>query len=180
MVHFFQWIQRYINMTLSRDIVAVKCFRPISKVEVDMSQQQLPGTSASRPRKRFIGRATTTPLAGRVSASAAHQIPLEILSDQQLNNAVNQLPSNYSFEIHKTIHHIRKNNAKMVALQMPEGLQMFACTISDIIERYANHISYQHNLIMICQFYRCIDRHNGRCDIWGMLHRRLYCSGPWL
>ena len=26
----------------------------------------------------------------------------------------------------------------MVALQMPEGLQMFACTIADIIERYAD------------------------------------------
>ncbi len=25
----------------------------------------------------------------------------------------------------------------MVALQMPEGLQMFACTIADIIERWA-------------------------------------------
>ena len=67
----------------------------------------------------------------------ANQIPAEILEDAHLNAAIQQLPSNYSFEIHKTIHHIRKNNAKMVALQMPEGLQMFACTIADIIERCA-------------------------------------------
>lgn len=46
-----------------------------------------------------------------------------------------QLPVNYSFEIHKTIHYVRKNNATMVALQMPEGLQMYACTIADIIEK---------------------------------------------
>lgn len=68
---------------------------------------------------------------------AAHQIPAEILNDALLNTAIQGLPQNYSFEMHKTIHHIRKNESKMVALQMPEGLLMFACTISDIIERYA-------------------------------------------
>ncbi len=65
----------------------------------------------------------------------ANQIPAEILQDSQLNAAIKQLPSNYSFEIHKTIHHIRKNDAKMVALQLPEGLQMYACAIADIIEQ---------------------------------------------
>lgn len=102
-----------------------------------MSRQPSP-SNASRPRKRFVGRKAAIPLAGRVSTPVAHQIPQEILSDPQLNDAVRQLPSNYSFEIHKTIHHIRKNDAKVVALQMPEGLQMFACTISDIIERYVD------------------------------------------
>jgi 2-(3-amino-3-carboxypropyl)histidine synthase len=72
----------------------------------------------------------------------AHQIPTEILDDVHLNAAIRQLPSNYSFEIHKTVHHVRKNGAKMVALQMPEGLQMFACTIADIIERCAGESLY--------------------------------------
>jgi len=91
--------------------------------------------SASRPKKRFVGR-TTEPLPKRRTAALiAHQIPLEILDDPELNVAIKQLPSNYSFEIHKTIHHVRKNNAKMVALQMPEGLQMYACAIADIIEQ---------------------------------------------
>ena len=67
---------------------------------------------------------------------AAHQIPAEILEDPLLNEAIKLLPANYSLEIHKTIHHVRKNNATMVALQMPEGLQMFACTIADIVEQY--------------------------------------------
>lgn len=88
-----------------------------------------------KPRKRFVGSKSATPSKPGVSGVIGHQIPQDILEDDQLNAAVAQLPSNYSFEIHKTIHQIRKNNATMVALQMPEGLQMFACTIADIIER---------------------------------------------
>ena len=39
----------------------------------------------------------------------------------------------------------------MVALQMPEGLQMFACTIADIIEKYAvnswRKLTYSYNAL---------------------------------
>lgn len=89
----------------------------------------------NKPKKRFVGTKSSRPSKAGVQPVIANQIPQEILSDPLLNTAIKQLPSNYSFEIHKTIHHVRKNNAKMVALQMPEGLQMFACTIADIIER---------------------------------------------
>ena len=92
-------------------------------------------SSASKPRKRFVGSKSATPGKAGSSSVVTNQVPREILEDSQLNAAITALPSNYSFEIHKTIHQIRKNNAKMVALQMPEGLQMFACTIADIIER---------------------------------------------
>jgi len=96
-----------------------------------------PSTESRKPRKRFVGKATAGPSRSTTAAALlARQIPPDILNDPLLNQAIGQLPANYSFEIHKTIHHIRKNGAKMVALQMPEGLQMFACTISDIIERY--------------------------------------------
>lgn len=92
-----------------------------------------------KPRKRFVGSKSSTPSKpGVPAAGIANQIPDDILSDGLLNQAVKQLPSNYSFEIHKTIHHVRKNKAKAVALQMPEGLQMFACTIADIIERFTD------------------------------------------
>lgn len=95
-------------------------------------------SNATKPRKRFIGSKSAKPSKPGVSATTiSNQIPQDILLDDQLNAAISQLPSNYSFEIHKTIHHVRKNNATMVALQMPEGLQMFACTIADIIERCA-------------------------------------------
>jgi 2-(3-amino-3-carboxypropyl)histidine synthase len=93
--------------------------------------------SAAQPRKRFVGSKSSTPSKPGVLYTVANQIPREILNDVQLNSAIALLPDNYSFEIHKTIHHVRKNNAKMVALQMPEGLQMFACTIADTIERCA-------------------------------------------
>jgi 2-(3-amino-3-carboxypropyl)histidine synthase len=73
---------------------------------------------------------------------ALNQIPPEILNNVDLNEAIaQQLPSNYSFEIHKTIHHVKKQGATMVALQMPEGLQMFACTIADIIERFTGALT---------------------------------------
>ncbi|KAG6886080.1 hypothetical protein C0993_004070 [Termitomyces sp. T159_Od127] len=94
-----------------------------------------------KPRKRFVGSKTATPSKPGVSGVIGHQIPQDILQDGQLNAAIAQLPPNYSFEIHKTVHQIRKNGASMVALQMPEGLQMFACTIADIIERFTDALT---------------------------------------
>ncbi|KAJ6510045.1 putative diphthamide synthesis protein-domain-containing protein [Mycena vitilis] len=95
----------------------------------------MPPNNASKPRRRFVGTKSATP--SRPGApTMSNQIPQDILLDPELNAAIAQLPSNYSLEIHKTIFHVRKNNATMVALQMPEGLQMFACTIADIIEKF--------------------------------------------
>jgi 2-(3-amino-3-carboxypropyl)histidine synthase len=47
------------------------------------------------------------------------------------------LPSNYNFEVHKTIHRLRLANATVCALQFPEGLLMYACLIADIVQRFA-------------------------------------------
>jgi hypothetical protein len=105
------------------------------------SSMQTAINDATAPRKRFVGSKSATPSKPGLSSLLVNQIPQEILSDVQINEAIEQLPSNYSFEIHKTIHHIRKNNSKMVALQMPEGLQMYGCTIADIIERCASDTS---------------------------------------
>lgn len=66
----------------------------------------------------------------------ASKIPEELLNDPLLNSAIAALPSNYNFEIHKTIWRIKEIKAKRVALQMPEGLLMFATTIADIIEHF--------------------------------------------
>lgn len=107
---------------------------------VEQTQTRKPKTAA-KPRKRFVGSKSAAPSKSGSPAAIANQIPDEILSDALLNQAIKQLPANYSFEIHKTVHHIRKNEAKMVALQMPEGLQMFACTIADIIERFTNALT---------------------------------------
>lgn len=68
----------------------------------------------------------------------ATQIPRDILENADLNSAITLLPSNYNFEIHKTVWRARQTSAKRVALQFPEGLLMFACTIADIVERFAD------------------------------------------
>lgn len=73
------------------------------------------------------------------------QVPSEILNDQELQKAMATLPPNYNLEIPKTIWRIRQAGAKCVALQFPEGLLMFACPITDILERFAG---VEHCIIM--------------------------------
>ncbi|XP_069617464.1 2-(3-amino-3-carboxypropyl)histidine synthase subunit 1 [Ranitomeya imitator] len=77
--------------------------------------------------------------AGRMPVRrVANQIPDEISQNVLLLEAISVLPQNYNFEIPKTIWRIQQSAAKRVALQMPEGLLMFACTIADIIERFTS------------------------------------------
>jgi len=114
----------------------------------------------------------------RKPARALNNIPAEILHDEAINAAVALLPSNYSFEIHKTIHRIRSSGAKMVALQMPEGLLMFATTISDILCRFCPGID---TMIMGDVTYGacCIDDYTARalgCDL--LIHYAHSCLIP--
>ena len=67
---------------------------------------------------------------------AATHIPEEILNDHRLNAAISALPGNYNFEVHKTVWRVKQAGAKRVALQFPEGLLMFACTIADVIQEF--------------------------------------------
>lgn len=98
------------------------------------------------PKRRFVGRspASVSSGAGASSSKASTSLPLnavppEILQDPLINTSINALlPKNYSFEIHKTIHQIRKFHIKKVALQMPEGLAMFGTGISDLIEMHTD------------------------------------------
>lgn len=68
----------------------------------------------------------------------ATQIPKDILENPDLNSAISVLPANYNFEIHKTVWRVKQTGAKRVALQFPEGLLMFACSIADIVERFTD------------------------------------------
>jgi 2-(3-amino-3-carboxypropyl)histidine synthase len=70
------------------------------------------------------------------SSPTASQIPKELLEDPELLSALKILPVNYNFEIPKTIWRLRQAKASRVALQFPEGLQMFSCVIADILERF--------------------------------------------
>ena len=47
------------------------------------------------------------------------------------------LPTNYAFEIPKTIWRCREANAKCVALQFPEGLLIYANAIADIVREFS-------------------------------------------
>lgn len=74
------------------------------------------------------------------SAKILQSIPQNILENAELNKWISMLPTNYNFELHKTIHRIQEAHAKTIALQFPEGLLMFACGISDILKRFCPEV----------------------------------------
>ena len=74
---------------------------------------------------------------GKKAAGAKlNKIPDEILNNEELQADIAALPQNYNFEIPKTIWRIQTLKAKRVALQLPEGLTLFATTIADILDKY--------------------------------------------
>jgi 2-(3-amino-3-carboxypropyl)histidine synthase len=114
----------------------------------------------------------------RKTARALNTIPQSILEDADINEAIALLPPNYNFEIHKCIHRIRTSEAKVVALQFPEGLLLFATTISDILTAFCPGIS---TLIMGDVTYGacCIDDYTARalgCDM--LIHYAHSCLIP--
>ncbi len=118
-------------------------------------------------------------IATRVKKSRIlNQIPDEIINDKELNEAIKLLPSNYSFEIHKTVWNIKKlPNAKRVALQFPEGLLIYSLIISDILEQFCN----VETIVMGDVTYGacCIDDFTARaldCDI--LIHYAHSCLVP--
>ncbi|KAJ5325439.1 Diphthamide synthesis eukaryotic DPH1/archaeal DPH2 [Penicillium brevicompactum] len=158
------------------------------------------GSQASQmrqPKKRFVGRraadaqaqkestgqkdvesTAVQTAAPRRTARTLNQVPPEILNDPEIKEAIELLPSNYSFEIPKTIHRVRTSGAKRVALQFPEGLLIFATTISDILTQFCPGIE---TLIMGDVTYGacCIDDYTARalgCDL--LVHYAHSCLIP--
>lgn len=78
-----------------------------------------------------------------------HKIPQSILDDPEINAAIDILPKNYNFEIHKTIWRIRELKAKRVALQFPEGNSQKTVDLRD------NRLVF-----MICNFSLCCEKNN--------------------
>ncbi|KOS22183.1 Diphthamide biosynthesis protein 1 [Escovopsis weberi] len=150
-----------------------------------------------QPKKRFVGRKAAAEAAaakgsagengesGAVEAARPrrpprllNRVPAEILEDPNLMEAIALLPANYNFEIPKTIHRIRTLGARRVALQMPEGLLLFATTISDILTQFCPGIE---TLIMGDVTYGacCIDDYTARalgCDL--LVHYAHSCLIP--
>ena len=164
-------------------------------MEADREATSLSSTpTAKQPARRFVGRkeagqkVSTTNSAGESSSLQStssrraprllNQIPPEILNDADLNDAIALLPPNYSFEIHKTVHRIRSAGSTRIALQFPEGLLMFATTISDILTRFCPGTE---TLIMGDVTYGacCIDDYTARalgCDL--LVHYAHSCLIP--
>ncbi|CAM9024767.1 unnamed protein product [Wickerhamomyces anomalus] len=137
------------------------------------------------PKKRFVvlcmmDKCTDNLIASRVKNHVGRvmtQIPKEILEDKDLNEAIKLLPSNYNFEIHKTVWNIKKQNAKRVALQMPEGLLIYSLIIADILEQFCE----VETIVMGDVSYGacCIDDYTARsldCDF--IVHYAHSCLVP--
>ncbi|CAG8677558.1 14399_t:CDS:10 [Funneliformis caledonium] len=158
-----------------------------------MSELNDDSRKQTKPRKRFVGKAAArkkqgnqdlitniedsssvvaienSPIKNRSANRVANQIPLEILNDSLLNKAIEQ--------IHKTIWNIKRSESTKVALQFPEGLLMFACTIADILESFCN----VETLIMGDVTYGacCVDDYTAKsldCDF--MVHYGHSCLVP--
>nr|XP_058967500.1 2-(3-amino-3-carboxypropyl)histidine synthase subunit 1-like isoform X3 [Pocillopora verrucosa] len=138
-------------------------------------------SAKNNTRRRFVGTKsnagqTTDKLAeiGANKRRVVRQIPDEIVNNLELQDAVKQLPPNYNFEIFKTVWRIKEINAKRVALQFPEGLLLYACTIADILERFTGC----DTVIMGDVTYGacCVDDFTGCCDL--MVHYGHSCLIP--
>jgi len=109
--------------------------------------------------------------------AALNKVPDDILNDPELNLAMEVLPKNYNLEVPKTIWRIRRDKFKRVALQLPEGLTMFATTLSDIIEKFTG----AETVIMADVTYGacCVDDFSAKalgCDF--MVHYGHSCLVP--
>ena len=105
------------------------------------------------------------------------RIPQELLDDPTLKNDLLVLPQNYNFEVPKTIWRIKSLGVKKVALQLPEGLTMFATTLADIIEKHTG----AESVIMADVTYGacCVDDFSARalgCEL--MVHYGHSCLIP--
>lgn len=166
----------------------------VHKPEKETTENAAPTTR--QPKRRFVGRRAadeaaaakgTTEEGGSGAVQAAkprraprllNRVPKEISEDPSIKEAIALLPANYNFEIPKTIHRVRESGAKRVALQMPEGLLLFATTISDIITQFCPGVE---TLIMGDVTYGacCIDDYTARalgCDL--LVHYAHSCLIP--
>lgn len=103
-----------------------------------IGKKRAENSSATIVQEPGIVKKSTSTGPSRSAATTASQIPKELLEDPALLSALKVLPANYNFEIPKTIWRLRQAKAEKVALQFPEGLQMFACIIADILERFCS------------------------------------------
>jgi len=92
--------------------------------EATTSSEVAPAKPAAAPPKRFV----------------RNQVPDSIMNDSQLSAAISVLPSNYSFEVQKTVWRLRQAKVRSLALQFPEGLLLYATSLADIFQTFVDTI----------------------------------------
>lgn len=115
----------------------------------------------------------------RVPARRYTPVPRSLLEDPVLLDDLQALPSNYSLEVAKTIHRAREVGAVRVGLQMPEGLLLYATTLSDIIRRHATTVTSTVVLADVTYGACCVDdlsAHALQCDL--LVHYGHSCLVP--
>ncbi|EJP65653.1 diphthamide biosynthesis protein [Beauveria bassiana ARSEF 2860] len=185
-----------VDLGLAADIEESQLLQAKTAAQDNTIQPDGQEPVVKQPKKRFVGRRAAAEAAAKngvqgMGESGALQtakprraprllnrVPPEISEDPKLKEAIALLPANYSFEIPKTIHRIQTSGAKKVALQMPEGLLLFATTISDILTQFCPGIE---TLIMGDVTYGacCIDDYTARalgCDL--LVHYAHSCLIP--
>ncbi|KAM3509564.1 hypothetical protein MY11210_006254 [Beauveria gryllotalpidicola] len=185
-----------VDLGLAADIEESQLLQAQTAAQDNTIQPDGQEPAVKQPKKRFVGRRAAAEAAAKngvqgTAESGALQtakprraprllnrVPPEISEDPKLKEAIALLPANYSFEIPKTIHRVQTSGAKKVALQMPEGLLLFATTISDILTQFCPGIE---TLIMGDVTYGacCIDDYTARalgCDL--LVHYAHSCLIP--
>lgn len=128
-------------------------------------------TAKSRPaeekpsRQRRIIRRNKDKGRNKSRSNNPNRIPDSILHNAELQRAIQSsgLPSDYNFEIFKTLHRCTPNpqqpkkTISHVALQMPEGLLMYANVLGDLIKRFAPSVSHITVLGDVTYGACCID-----------------------
>mmetsp|Transcript_33652 Transcript_33652/g.76891 ORF Transcript_33652/g.76891 Transcript_33652/m.76891 type:complete len:557 (+) Transcript_33652:38-1708(+) len=75
---------------------------------------------------------------GSAATIDTNELPSHIKNNSELHHVISTtLPRDYEFEVPKTIWRIERSNAAHVALQLPEGLTMYASAIGDILVKFA-------------------------------------------
>jgi 2-(3-amino-3-carboxypropyl)histidine synthase len=143
-----------------------------------------PGASTPQPQLPIVPSSSAAAADGAAPAApprrplAVQQVPDSILRDPLLQRAKSVLPTNYNFEVEKTIWRVKQLNAKVVALQLPEGLLMFALALSDLVERFGGA---SHCLVLADVTYGacCVDDLSAQalgCDL--LVHYGHSCLVP--
>ena len=96
----------------------------MEQLEATTSSEVGPAKPAAVPPKRFV----------------RNQVPENIMNDPQLSAAISVLPSNYSFEVQKTVWRLRQAKVRSLALQFPEGLLLYATSLADIFQTFVDTI----------------------------------------